>query len=74
MANISREMVEYGTKIVFTLIVLVFCMVMISINNDSKSIFINILSYLLGIWLPSPSINKTTNQSNNQPNSNESMV
>lgn len=48
------------TQISLSLIMIIFCISMISIDNtsDTRAVYLPILTSIIGVWLPSPSSRK----------------
>ena len=46
----------YITQVSLSLIMVTFCIAMISINNtaESRSVYLPILTSIIGVWLPQP--------------------
>ena len=58
-SNSSREFVKYIVTVSISLIVLIFCLFMITINPDNdNSIYFSLMSSIITLYVPSPQINK----------------
>jgi len=55
----SKEFIKYITTVSLSVIVLIFCIVMIYSNpEDDNSIYFSLLSSIISIYIPNPKIEK----------------
>jgi len=59
----SKEFIKYIITVSISMIVLIFCLFMISINpNDDNSIYFSLISSIVSVYIPSPTMKtKKTN-------------
>lgn len=58
----SKEFIKYMVTVSISLIVLIFCLFMITINPDEdNSIYFSLMSSIITLYVPSPQINKKYN-------------
>jgi len=62
----DKRVIEFFSKFVICVIVLMFCIVQLYVHHDncnSNSLYGNILSMILGLFLPTPRVSKKDHQS-----------
>ena len=52
----SKECIKYSTQITIASIVLVFSLVMIGLDKDDDKVFLNLVSFVIGLIFPNPSL------------------
>lgn len=59
----SPELIKYIVTVSVSMIVLIFSIVMIALETDDSNIYFNLLTFILGVYVKSPTLeNKNSNQ------------
>lgn len=52
----SKECIKYGSQMVVAVIVLAFSMIQIATTADEKEIYFSLISFILGVLFPHPTL------------------
>jgi hypothetical protein len=59
-ANIRKDWMKFGAQMVVTVTALAFSLIMTATHPGSEGIYIPIMTGILGYWLPSPEVPKSS--------------
>ena len=54
----DSQAIKYISQLIVCLLVMLFCFIKLTVTEDDKEIYISLLSFVLGVILPSPSYKK----------------
>lgn len=57
----DREAVKYIIQMSLCLLLMVFCFVKLMVSDEDKEVYIGLLSFIIGVILPSPELKKIKN-------------